>query len=1754
MGVPPDPAYLQPGLYPETGIYANTPPVTVITSPLNGSTLQNSTVSISGTASAPEGAMLFGVEVSVDGGNTWYTASGTTNWTFSWNPNQQGTNIIQSRGWDDLGNMEVPGPVGSSNCISVTFSGPSMYSVFLPNQPSGSPFSSSGGPLEVGMKFRSSADGYVTALKYYKNAGTTGEHIGNLWTATGTSLASVVFTNETSFGWQVAYLPTPIAITANTTYVVSYFSPSGQFAYTTPYFTTDVTNFLLTAPASTASSPNGVYKYTTTSSFPTGGAYNPSYNYWADVNFSTALGPDEIPPSVIAIYPLNNATGVPILAIPSATFGEALDPATVNSNTFYITDAGANPVAGSINYTSGSSTATFTPNVPLAYSNTYTVTLAGGDTDPRIKDLAGNALAANFVWSFTTENLFTPSITVHPSSQSACAGSTVSFVSAATGNPPPTLQWQVSLDDGNTWTNIEGAITSPLSFLVSEEDDGKQYHAVWTNSGGSEISNPAILTVIGAISVTIEPVNDNICPGDPFQLQLTQATGQPPFTLVINGKTYSGVVSGEASVFATIPTADEYIWAPSTTPATYNDGSSPYELGVRFKARANGFIKGIRFHKGEGNGGTHVGRLWTSTGTLLASATFTDETPTGWQQVLFSSPVAITANMVYVASYSDPQGHFSLTMPYFNNNPVVSANGLLETIPSPVGSPANGVYSTTLGTFPNTVYNQSPNYWVDVVYAYSIDSETVTNNLTSVSDNGTCTITGNPISSILVHLTPPGAPVVNTPVNYYVGETAVPLTATGTNLLWYTTPAGGSGNPVAPTPNTSVPGTTSYYVSQTVDGCESPTAQIVVIVAYPNVSPPVVTSPIYYEQGAVALPLTAIGENLLWYAAPTGGTGSPLAPTPSTSVPGTTSYYVSQTIGGLESPRVQIDVIVTAEGDWFDLNWLYRRPVAVSNPAGTLLTNYQVLVSLNNSFDFAKAKSDGSDIRITDVDGITQIPFWIESWDAVAQQAKIWIKMPSIPVGGTTAFMYYGNPAATALSDGISTFKLFDDTWQTSSGNLNPVHVATQPWWEGVVSYPIVFEDNSFPDRPRFHMLYDGHNVIGHAKGYATSSNLINWTSWDNGLSGNARINPVMGVGYAGGTQFAWGDFIKVGSVYHMLVSSGPGTTVHCKSNDLLHWTNSSGGSATFDPITSDDPSGIGTGVAILKEADGITPVIVDGKYWIIYFHGFTGGNMYMAYSDASGDLLTWTGCYGGSPVLIPSGWEGSQLWTPSFVKVGDKYYIYYQGGSPYRIGFASASATSGGNPARPDQSPWTKSPNNPVITNTHGWDNGFCQDPVLRCFDGVYYMFYTGDAPWTNGFAYSDSPEGPWIQYGQSGGGQNIWTKTGSPTVSNGIMNFASGQSVKSLWTYSPGNAIGFKANLGPQGGNENRWGGFINGPGGSAPPDRAIIQKQVTPYAPDNNHAYLSTHPTYTELSLLDNQFHVYEVLWGSGRADGIIDHGATSVFTTSNVPSISLPVTLQNYAGASPLQVDWIFVRQYISPEPASGVSNEQTQTQLINLDITVFLEGPFNGISMTPYLNGIIPNNQPYSGAPWSYPGTENFVTIPNADIVEWVLVELRDAADAASANEAARMARQAAFMLSNGKVVGMDGTSLLQFTNSLTQKLFVVIWHRNHLGIISSGFLTEAGGIYSYDFTTAAEKAYGGTFAQKQIAPGIWGMIGGDGLPDGDVTTTDKFPLWDVQTGTQGYLESDYNLDTQSDNKDKNDIWFPNIGSGSQIPD
>ncbi|BEV03959.1 T9SS type A sorting domain-containing protein [Chryseobacterium gambrini] len=152
-------------------------------------------------------------------------------------------------------------------------------------------------------------------------------------------------------------------------------------------------------------------------------------------------------------------------------------------------------------------------------------------------------------------------------------------------------------------------------------------------------------------------------------------------------------------------------------------------------------------------------------------------------------------------------------------------------------------------------------------------------------------------------------PEVNSPVTYCQNAIASSLSATGTGLLWYTTATGGTGSNTAPTPSTANSGTTSYYVSQTIDGCEGERAKIDVIV---NATPdtPGTTTPITYCQNDTASPLSATGTGLLWYTTATGGTGSATAPTPSTANSGAVSYYVSQTVNGCESTRAKIDVVV----------------------------------------------------------------------------------------------------------------------------------------------------------------------------------------------------------------------------------------------------------------------------------------------------------------------------------------------------------------------------------------------------------------------------------------------------------------------------------------------------------------------------------------------------------------------------------------------------------------------------------------------------------------------------------------------------------------------------------------------------------------------------------------------------------------------------------------------------------------------------
>ena len=155
--------------------------------------------------------------------------------------------------------------------------------------------------------------------------------------------------------------------------------------------------------------------------------------------------------------------------------------------------------------------------------------------------------------------------------------------------------------------------------------------------------------------------------------------------------------------------------------------------------------------------------------------------------------------------------------------------------------------------------------------------------------------------------------VAAAPLVYCFNETAKVLTASGAALKWYTTATGGTGVTTAPQPLTTATGTTSYFVSQTVNGCESLRAEIKVTVKPQLPAPTFTVATLEYCQFVTAPALTAVGlsgTTLNWYGtAATGGTPSATAPIPSTATAGTISYYVSQTDAtGCVSARAKVDV------------------------------------------------------------------------------------------------------------------------------------------------------------------------------------------------------------------------------------------------------------------------------------------------------------------------------------------------------------------------------------------------------------------------------------------------------------------------------------------------------------------------------------------------------------------------------------------------------------------------------------------------------------------------------------------------------------------------------------------------------------------------------------------------------------------------------------------------------------------------------
>lgn len=218
----------------------------------------------------------------------------------------------------------------------------------------------------------------------------------------------------------------------------------------------------------------------------------------------------------------------------------------------------------------------------------------------------------------------------------------------------------------------------------------------------------------------------------------------------------------------------------------------------------------------------------------------------------------------------------------------------------------------------------------------------------------------------------------------------------------------------------------------------------------------------------------------------------------------------------------------------------------------------------------------------------------------------------------------------------------------------------------------------------------------------------------------------------------------------------------------------------------------------------------------------------------------------------------------------------------------------------------------------------------------------------------------------------------------------------------------------------------------------------------------------------------------------------------------------------------------------------------------VNLRVLLEGPFFGNVMNSSNSAYLPLYQPYFSEPWNYTGTESLVEVPEG-AVDWILVELRDTTAVDLADETCIIARKACLIDSSGYVRDSFGSMDLDFEAFVTDSIFIVVHHRNHLAVISSIALIRSEGKFAYDFTIGETQAYGAASALKNVGSGQYAMISGDSNQDGTVNTDDLDTVWKIQSGMMGYLSSDFNLDFEVDNRDKNDFCRSNLGASGMVP-
>ncbi len=317
--------------------------------------------------------------------------------------------------------------------------------------------------------------------------------------------------------------------------------------------------------------------------------------------------------------------------------------------------------------------------------------------------------------------------------------------------------------------------------------------------------------------------------------------------------------------------------------------------------------------------------------------------------------------------------------------------------------------------------------------------------------------------------------------------------------------------------------------------------------------------------------------------------------------------------------------------------WAERRPITVNNPNAGELSDFQVKLTLDASnFDFSQSQPSGSDLRITDAGGTRQLSHWIERFDAAAQQAVVWVKVPRLPAAsGTTLYLYSGNPAAESLSSGRRTFEMFDEFGFPGPGYFNfsaPATVMTQTLtWETKPPHTL-----SVIEHDRDGYKYWGYYGLADCGGIgiARSNDLLHWDKLPEPLLNKDGER--------------WPAALKVDGTVYMVYDRD-----HCGTSHLVLRT-SADGQRFSDPYT-----------IIVQRENGIrnqNPALfrdpAGGKFHLYWYRGGADAGFWQV-KMRSADTVEGLADTASEKVLLDVPYE---LAAPNMMAVDGVYYLQRRG------------------------------------------------------------------------------------------------------------------------------------------------------------------------------------------------------------------------------------------------------------------------------------------------------------------------------------------------------------------------------------------------------------------------------------------------------------------------------------------------------------